>query len=44
MIDCDCGTSTHLTVEVQGTGTAEAAVTCGGCSSVTWFTVTAPPA
>lgn len=40
VIACDCGTTTHLTVEVQGTGTAEAAFSCDGCTTVTWFTVT----
>jgi hypothetical protein len=41
LVDCDCGTSTHLAVEVQGSpGTAEAAFTCDGCATVTWFTVT----
>ncbi len=44
VIACDCATTTHLTVEVQGSGTAEAAVTCDGCGSVTWFTVSATPA
>lgn len=44
VIACDCATTTHLAVEVQGSGTGEAAVTCGGCGSVTWFTVTTGPA
>lgn len=38
---CDCGTATHLTVEFTGKGKGEAAFTCDGCLTVTWFTVTA---
>ena len=41
VIGCDCGTVTHLTVVVEGNGMVESAFTCGGCLSVTWFTVTA---
>lgn len=44
VIDCDCGTSCHLAVEVPETGAHEAAYTCDGCHSVTWFTVTREPA
>lgn len=40
-ITCDCGTQTHLALDVSGHGKAEAAFTCDGCQSVTWFTVTA---
>lgn len=41
LIDCDCGTGTHLTVEApEEPGAYEAAFTCDGCLSVRWFTVT----
>lgn len=45
LLTCDCGTATDLTVEVEGDfgpgGKGEAAVTCEGCHTVHWFTVTA---
>ena len=41
LIGCDCGTTTHLHIEADGTlaETCEIAVTCDGCHSVNWFTV-----
>jgi hypothetical protein len=39
VIGCDCGTTTHLTVEVPVSGKHQAAFTCDGCLSVNWFTV-----
>lgn len=40
LIDCDCGTGTHLTVEFpEAPGKYEAAYTCDGCTTVNWFTV-----
>ena len=41
LLTCDCATSTDLTVQIEGTGTAEAAYICDGCQTVHWFTITA---
>jgi hypothetical protein len=43
LIGCDCGTTTHLVIDAAGlTEAREAAFTCDGCMSVSWFTVTPP--
>lgn len=43
LLTCDCGTSTDLTVRLDGPVTrgAEAAYTCDGCGTSHWFTVNA---
>jgi hypothetical protein len=43
LLTCDCGTTTDLTVAIEGTlaGAAEAAYTCDGCGTSHWFQVTA---
>jgi len=44
LIGCDCATTTHLTVDFGGVPVPdgqEAAFTCDGCHSVTWFTIRA---
>ncbi len=41
LLACDCGTATHLVVDTpSGPGKYELAVTCGGCSTPSWLTVT----
>jgi hypothetical protein len=44
LIGCDCGTTTHLIIDFDSglTEPREAAFTCDGCTSVTWFMVTPP--
>ena len=42
LLTCDCGTITDLTVRLEGAsiGVGEGAVTCDGCGTIFWFTVT----
>ena len=42
VLGCDCGTTTHVTVAVEGAGAVwppEIAITCDGCQTVRWFPV-----
>jgi hypothetical protein len=40
LVTCDCGTCTHLALKANfAAATAEFAVTCDGCTTVTWFEV-----
>lgn len=43
LLTCDCATMTDLTIRhvVLGGAAAEVAVTCDGCQSTYWFTVSA---
>ena len=39
LIKCDCATTTHLVIDAPP-GKYELAVTCDGCTTVRWFTIT----
>lgn len=39
-LGCGCGRTTHLILAGDITGPVESAVTCRGCGTVHWFTVT----
>lgn len=39
-LGCDCGRVTHLILAGELDGPVEASVTCRGCGTTYWFTVT----